>query len=303
MQVAEGGQDFEDVGDRGLDGQDAVGGLTAHVAQARPADVLHDDVATVVRRDRPVVVDEVEDTHDRRMRELGEELSFGHRDLAGLGPVGVEQALEHDPAVGDVVVDGDVDPAHAAVREAALDLVLVGDDIAGLELGLGEPAVGIVDLLRDFLRRHERRGRVAWADVRQFDQTLGCQREPGLGLGGLAHAEAWAGDGVVAARASAGIGEHVRGELRACARVEPGAGGELLVLGASAAGATARGTGRRHGPGVLHGAGGRHSAGRFHIAGVLHGPGRLHRPGDLHGSCVLRRFGSGPVGGFGIEFR
>ena len=175
MQVAEGGEDLEDVGDRRLHGQDAVGGLAAHVTQARAADVLHDDVAAVVRRDRPVVVDEVEDTHDRRVRELGEELSLGHRDLAGLGAVGVEQALEHDPAVGDVVVDGDIDPAHAAVREAALDLVLIGDDVTGLQLGLGEAAVGVVDFLCDLLRRHECCRRVARADVWQLDQALGRQ--------------------------------------------------------------------------------------------------------------------------------
>ena len=36
----------------------------------------------------------------------------------------VEQALEHHPAVGDVAVPGQVDPAHAAVGQAADDLVL-----------------------------------------------------------------------------------------------------------------------------------------------------------------------------------
>jgi hypothetical protein len=63
-------------------------------------------------------------------------LPFGHRGLHRVRVPGVEQALEHDPAVADVVVPGQVDPAEAAVREAAEHLVLPGHELARDQLGL-----------------------------------------------------------------------------------------------------------------------------------------------------------------------
>ena len=81
------------------------------------------------------VLDEVEDLHDLRVHDLGEELPFGHRDRLRLGVAGVHQAFEHHRPVVDVVVDGQVDPTQSAVRDAALDLVLAGDDVAGTQLG------------------------------------------------------------------------------------------------------------------------------------------------------------------------
>ena len=71
------------------------------------------------------------------MRQFGEDLPFGHGHFLGLGLVRVEQAFEHDPTIGDVVVDRQVDPAHAAVGERPADLVLVGHQIAGPQLGVG----------------------------------------------------------------------------------------------------------------------------------------------------------------------
>ena len=65
------------------------------------------------------------------MLHLGEELPLGDRGLERVGVAGVEQALEHDVAVGHVAVAGEVDPAEAAVRDAADDLVLAADEIAG----------------------------------------------------------------------------------------------------------------------------------------------------------------------------
>ncbi len=98
-----------------------------------PADVLHDDEAD--RVSVPVLVfDEVEDLHDLRVNHLGEELPFGHRDRLRLGVTGMHQALEDHRAVVDVVVDRQVHPAQAAVRDAALDLVLVGDDVSRIQL-------------------------------------------------------------------------------------------------------------------------------------------------------------------------
>ena len=74
------------------------------------------------------------DLDDVRVLDLGEEPPLGERGGHRVVVAGVEQALEHDPAVGDVAVLGEVDPAHAAVGEAADDLVLAGDDVAGGEL-------------------------------------------------------------------------------------------------------------------------------------------------------------------------
>ncbi len=90
------------------------------------------------------VFDEVEDLHDRRVGHLGEELPLGHRDRLRLGVAGVHQALEHDRSFVDVVVDGQVHPAQSAVRDAALDLVLVGHHVARTQLrqeGVGAAAV------------------------------------------------------------------------------------------------------------------------------------------------------------------
>ena len=71
------------------------------------------------------------------MHHLGEELPFGHRDRLRLGVTGVHQAFEHHRTVVDVVVDGQIDPAQPAVRDAALDLVLAGDDVARDAIGAG----------------------------------------------------------------------------------------------------------------------------------------------------------------------
>lgn len=46
----------------------------------------------------------------------------------------MHQALEDHRPVVDVVVDGQVHPAQTAVRHATLDLVLVGDQVSGLQL-------------------------------------------------------------------------------------------------------------------------------------------------------------------------
>ena len=92
--------------------------------QRGAADVLHHDVAGLV------VGDEVVDLHDQRVLDLGQELPLddGHRERVLVA--GVQQTLEHHPAVGDVPVLGQVDPAEAAVGQAAGHLVLVGHQVA-----------------------------------------------------------------------------------------------------------------------------------------------------------------------------
>ena len=103
--------------------------LLEHLLERGAADVLHDDVAGTL------VGHEVVDLDDQRVLDLGEELLLGDGRGQRVGVAGVEQALEHDPAVGDVAVAGQVDPAEAAVGEGADDLVLPADEVAGLQLG------------------------------------------------------------------------------------------------------------------------------------------------------------------------
>ena len=58
------------------------------------------------------------------MLDLGQEAPLGERSGHRIVVAAVEQSLEHHPALGDVVVPGQVDPAHAAVGQASDDLVL-----------------------------------------------------------------------------------------------------------------------------------------------------------------------------------
>ncbi len=129
MQIAQRGQDFQQVGD-GLGNRQF---LVLAVLERLPADVLHHDVAD--RIPVPIdVLDKVEDLHDLRVDHLGEELPFGHRDRLRLRVAGVHQALEHHRPVVDVVVDRQVDPTQPAVRDAALYLVLASDNVSGIQL-------------------------------------------------------------------------------------------------------------------------------------------------------------------------
>ena len=79
--------------------------------------------------------DEVEDLNDGGMHHLGKELPFGHRDGLRLSIPGMHQAFEYHRSFVDVVIDSQIYPAQAAVSHAALDLVLVGDEVPGVELG------------------------------------------------------------------------------------------------------------------------------------------------------------------------
>ena len=131
--MAERREDLEAEGDRLLDrqrvGPAAVGGSPGleHLPQADAVDVLHDDVAVAV------VLDEVVDLDDVRVLDLGQEPALGDGDGHRLLVAAVEQALEHDPASDDLAVAGEVDPAQAAVGEAAADLVLPGDEVAAAQ--------------------------------------------------------------------------------------------------------------------------------------------------------------------------
>src|SRR5689334_12410452 len=152
MQVAERRNDLDHVGDRLIRRQRSVE-LLAHLLQRLAADELHHDVANRDPR-RIRMLDEVVDLDDVRMLDPRERenlrLGHGHR----LGIAGVEQALEHHPAVFDVAVGRQVDPAEAAVRYRALNFVLAADDFTARKLGnkrvsratLGAEALGAARL-------------------------------------------------------------------------------------------------------------------------------------------------------------
>ena len=76
------------------------------------------------------MLDEVVDPDDARVFHLGEGECFGCSGGHGVGVARVDQTLEHDPAVVDVAVDRQVDPAEAAVGDTAAHLVLPADQIA-----------------------------------------------------------------------------------------------------------------------------------------------------------------------------
>ncbi len=118
-----------------------VGDLLERLA----ADVLHDDVAVQGAGPLVEVLDEVVDPDDVGVLDLGEEAALGDRRCHGVLVAGVQQALEDDPAVRDGPVDGEVDPAQTAVRQAARHLVLAVDDVPGPQLrheGVRVPAAG-----------------------------------------------------------------------------------------------------------------------------------------------------------------
>ena len=184
--------------------------LLEQLLERGAADVLHHDVAGAL------VGHEVVDLDDQRVLDLGQELPLGDRGGEGVGVAGVQQALEHHPAVGHVAVAGEVDPAETAVGEAAGDLVLAADQVARLQLGrerervaalraeaLGAPglpvagpadratAVGAVAaLLRDHRVLQDRLGRVDGGDRRDRGQA---GAEPGAAQPGRGGADA-AGD-------------------------------------------------------------------------------------------------------------
>jgi hypothetical protein len=142
VQVAQGGEDVEHVGD-GLRHRQRLALLlavpVARLPEGLAAHVLHDDVAG------PVVLDEVVDPHDVRVLDLGEEAALGDGRRHGRLVVGVEEALEDHPPVRHVPVLGQVHPAEPAVGDAAGHLVLPPHQVVGPELRRvreGSPAVG-----------------------------------------------------------------------------------------------------------------------------------------------------------------
>ena len=78
--------------------------------------------------------DEVVDLDDAGMVHHGEELAFGDGDRLRLLSARLEQTLEYHPPIAHVAIDRQIDPADAAVGDAALNLVLVGHQLAGLQL-------------------------------------------------------------------------------------------------------------------------------------------------------------------------
>ena len=136
MQVTQRGQHLDGVRDRVRQrhGTAAAPGVLEDLLERLAAHVLHHDVPGRLPRPPVRMLDEVVDPHDVRVFHLGEELALGDRGGHGVRVPGVQQALEDDPAVADVVVPGQVDPAEPAEGEAAEHLVLSRQQVAGLQL-------------------------------------------------------------------------------------------------------------------------------------------------------------------------
>ena len=146
VQVAERAQHLDRVGERVLDRHRPAGLplVEQDLPERAAADVLHHDVSGRLAAARIGVLDEVVDPDDVGMVDGGQELPLRHRGRHGVRVAGVEQALEHPPAVADVAVLGQVDPAEPAVGQAAEHLVLAADQIPGLQLrGEGEAGAAV----------------------------------------------------------------------------------------------------------------------------------------------------------------
>ena len=202
VQVPEGAQALQPVGDDLVQGQRLVliGGaapVQEQFAQGLAAHVIHDDVTAGDTGLRIGVLGEVDDLDDVGVLDLRQVLAFGRGGLVGLGVTGVEEALEHDPPVVDVAVAGEIDPAEAAVGQAAEHLVLTADHVALDEFGHeGEPGAAaaaepldapgefapaaadllvavaaVTVLLRDDRVGHDRFGGVAVGNYRDLHQS------------------------------------------------------------------------------------------------------------------------------------
>ena len=111
---------------------------------------------------------------------LGEELALGHRDGLRLGVAGMHQTLEHDGAVVDVLVVGQVHPAQAAVRDASLDHILIADLVARGKLR--QERICAAAVRAPALRQRPAVGR------RSADRTAAVPAEPlRLGHHGIGH--------------------------------------------------------------------------------------------------------------------
>ncbi len=137
VQVAEGGQHLDSVG-QGMGHRHRASRLARvdqDLLERLAAHILHHDVAGHLSGAPVRVLDEVVDPDDIGVLDLGQELPLGDGGRHGVGVAGVQQALQHHPPVADVVVLGQVDPAEAAVGEAAEHLILADDQFSRLQLG------------------------------------------------------------------------------------------------------------------------------------------------------------------------
>ena len=106
----------------------------ADLLERRAADVLHDDVADGAPAPSRCSTKLWIRTMFGCSTSARRSTSAAAAAMASASPE-LMQALEHDPAVVHVAVDRQVDPAEAAVCEAALHFVLAADEVAARKLG------------------------------------------------------------------------------------------------------------------------------------------------------------------------
>jgi len=90
------------------------------------------------------MLDEVIYPNDVGVLHRGQELPLGHRGGHSIRVPGIQQPLQHHPAITDVAVARQVDPAQPPEGQAAEHLVLPGHQLAGRQLrGKGEPGAAV----------------------------------------------------------------------------------------------------------------------------------------------------------------
>ncbi len=139
VQVGQRRQHVQHIAERLLDGHHPLVVTTGRPLlrqdgfQRGAADVLHHDVADGAPVE-PGAFDEVVDLDDAGVVDHRKELPFGDSDGLRLLAPGLKQAFEHNPPVAHIAVDRQIDPADPAVGDAALDVVLTGDELPRLQL-------------------------------------------------------------------------------------------------------------------------------------------------------------------------
>ena len=135
MEIVHGGQHLEDVPDGQVEAEHPVLLLLPPVIEGGAVDVFHDNEAT----GHPGIIDEVVGLHDARVGDIGQEgaLRLGRALVLDTGLR--HHALEHHDTVGHIEVIGQVDPPHATMGDHPQDLILLGDDVTGLQLGWFDP--------------------------------------------------------------------------------------------------------------------------------------------------------------------
>ena len=125
MQIIQRLQNLKHVANSDVDREKAVPLLLPLRAQRRPTNVLHHDEPA----GGAVIIDEVVDLDDARVRNVRQERAFGagHRPVLLIGRR--LHPLEDNPPIGNIMVNSQVNPPDATVGECPHHLILPGNHV------------------------------------------------------------------------------------------------------------------------------------------------------------------------------